>query len=209
MREKSLKELLLGTPLIYQILQNGIRKPSSDVFLANEVIQAKSGLAILDVGCGVSRIRPHLGDVTYVGVDHNSSYIRRARKKYGLLGRYYVADVSSVSEISKNKFDRVLLLAVLHHLSDNEALQLIAQCKSLLKADGFLISADPVFVQDQNPIAYLISRFDRGRFVRSATGYERLVGSQFKIRDLVIRHDLLWLPSSTAIITTQSSAEPR
>jgi len=191
----------MGIPAVYQLLQNGIRKPTSDLFLARDVIQARAGLAILDVGCGVGRIRKLLGDVHYVGIDHNSSYIKRARKKYGANSEFHIADVSEVPAVTTRMFDRILLLAVLHHLSDDQVTQLLGHCRKLLKPAGFVVSADPTFIPKQHPISYAISRLDRGQFVRTPEAYNQLFENDFKFRKLQVRNDLLWLPSSTAVIS--------
>ena len=201
MREKSIKEVVMGIPIVYQLLQNGIRKPTSDLFLARDVIQACDGLAILDVGCGVGRIRRLLGDVHYVGIAHNPSYIKKARKTHGSSSEFHVADVSEVPSITALKFDRILLLAVLHHLSDNQVTQLLGHCRTLLRPAGFVVSADPTFIPKQNPIAYAISRLDRGQFVRTPEAYSQLFESDFKSCKLQVRNDLLWLPSSTVVIS--------
>lgn len=203
MREKSLKERVMGIPLVYHLFQNGIRKPTSDIYLAQDIIQPQEGHAILDVGCGVGRIRKHLGNVRYVGIDHNSSYIKKAAKTYGTSSEFYVADVADVPSITASKFDRILLLAVIHHLSDSQVTQLLGHCRNLLKPSGFVVSADPTFIPKQHLVSYAISRFDRGRFVRTPEAYDQLFKSDFKTRELQVRNDLLWVPSSTAVISAR------
>lgn len=205
MRENSVKERIMGIPLVYQLFQNGIRKPASDVYLAQDIIQPQDGHAVLDVGCGVGRIRKHLGNVHYVGIDHNSSYIRKAKETYGTSSEFYVADVADVPTITTSKFDRILLLAVLHHLADSQVKQLLTHCRNLLKPSGFVVSADPTFIPKQHPVSYAISRFDRGRFVRTPEAYDQLFESDFKTREIRVRNDLLWVPSSTAVIKARQT----
>lgn len=202
-REKSLRESIMGLSLVYKLFQNGIRKPTSDIFLAKEIIESKGGMSILDVGCGVARIRKALGNVDYVGVDHNSRYIDRAKRDYGNDGSFLVADVCEVSRLTDTQFDRVLLLGVLHHLDDHSSRDVILQARSVLKSDGKLICCDPTFVPHQHPISYCISRFDRGRFVRTPEGYDQLFDDAFQPREILIRDDLLWLPSTTVVISAR------
>ena len=202
-RERSLRESIMGIPLVYHLFQNGIRKPSSDVMLAREIIGCKEGMTILDIGCGVARIRKALGNVDYVGIDHNERYIARAKREFKNCGRFFVADVREVSDLVKSRFDRVLLIGVLHHLDDTSSRELIKQARQLLNPGGILVSYDPTFVPRQNLISYMISRLDRGRFVRTPEGYEQLLTDEFESRVVLVRNDLLRLPSSTVIISAR------
>ncbi len=181
-RDKSLKESIMGIPLVYHLFQNGIRKPSSDVMLAKEIIGCKEGMTILDIGCGVARIRKALGNVDYEGIDHNERYVAKAKRSFGKSGRFFVADVREVSDLVQSGFDRVLLIGVPHHLDDTSVRELLKRARRLLNPGGFLVSYDPTFVPRQNPISYMISRLDRGRFVRTPEGYEPLLYDEFESR---------------------------
>jgi 2-polyprenyl-3-methyl-5-hydroxy-6-metoxy-1,4-benzoquinol methylase len=202
-REKSVKEAIMGIPLVYQMFQDGIRKPTSDVFVARDIIRGEDGMSILDVGCGVARIRKSLGNVDYVGIDHNPRYISKAKQKHGDSGRFFVADVSDVSQLVHSKFDRVILIGVLHHLNDESSRDLVSQASLHLKPGGHLVTYDPTFVPNQHPISFLVSRFDRGRFVRTPEAYLKLFDAEFSTLKLSVRHDLLRIPSATAIIVAK------
>jgi SAM-dependent methyltransferase len=141
-----------------------------------------------------------------VGIDHNPRYITKASQHYRGNGRFFVADVREISELVEIKFDRVLLIGVLHHLDDSSSRNVIVQARSVLKQGGRLICYDPTFVQNQHPISYFISRFDRGRFVRKPEEYEKLLCEEFQSREVLIRNDLLWLPSATVIISARLEA---
>jgi len=97
-------------------------------------------------------------------------------------------------------FDIVMANGVLHHLEDQEVRLLTAAASRALKPGGRFCSFDGCFIDGQNPIArYLISK-DRGRNVREPEEYKALVDPYFETVDLVIRHDMLRIPYTHAIM---------
>ena len=203
-REKTFKEVIMGMPLIYKLFQQGIAKSSTLEYLVKDFIQPKSKLSILDVGCGNAQIRKFLGDVNYVGVDHNPKYIAKAREANGLSDEFFVADVSEVGQLVTNKFDRVLLIGVLHHLSDAQCQDLIRNCAQLLATNGHLFAFDPALIDDQHPIARFLAKSDRGRFARSPDDYRKLIQEEFASVVVTVRHDLLRIPYSHSIIVAKN-----
>ena len=203
-KEKTFKEVIMGMPLIYKLFQQGIAKSSTLEYLVKDFIQPKSKLSILDVGCGNAQIRKFLGDVNYVGVDHNPKYILKAREANGLSDEFYVADVSEVAQLVTNKFDRVLLIGVLHHLSDAQCQDLIRNCAQLLATNGHLFAFDPALIDDQHPIARFLAKSDRGRFARSPDDYRKLIQEEFASVVVTVRHDLLRIPYSHSIIVAKN-----
>jgi len=203
-REKTAKEMIMGMPLIYKLFQRGIGKSTTTAYLVDEFIQPESKLWILDVGCGNAQIRKFLGDVNYVGIDHNPKYIVKARKASGLNDEFHVADVSEVGQLVTNKFDRVLLIGVLHHLSDAQCQDLIRNCAQLLATNGHLFAFDPALIDDQHPIARFLAKSDRGRFARSPDDYRKLIQEEFASVVVTVRHDLLRIPYSHSIIVAKN-----
>jgi 2-polyprenyl-3-methyl-5-hydroxy-6-metoxy-1,4-benzoquinol methylase len=204
-RERTFKEVIMGMPLIYKLFQQGIAKSSTLEYLVKDFIQPKSKLSILDVGCGNAQIRKFLGDVNYVGVDHNPKYIAKAREANGLSDEFYVADVSEVAQLVTNKFDRILLIGVLHHLSDSQCQDLLRNCAQLLATDGHLLAYDPALIENQHPIARLLAKSDRGRFARSPNNYKKLIQEEFTSVVVTVRHDLLRVPYTHAIVIAKNN----
>ena len=203
-REKTAKEMIMGMPLIYKLFQRGIAKSNTFAYLVEEFIQPRFKVWILDVGCGDAKIRKFLGDVNYIGIDHNPKYIVKARETNGLSDEFYVADVSEVAQLVTNKFDRVLLIGVLHHLSDAQCQDLIRNCAQLLATNGHLFAFDPALIDDQHPIARFLAKSDRGRFARSPDDYRKLIQEEFASVVVTVRHDLLRIPYSHSIIVAKN-----
>ena len=92
------------------------------------------------------------------------------------------------------KFDIAITMSVLHHLNDDEAIDLFRLARSTLVEGGRLATMDPCYVDGQSRAArYIISR-DRGLNVRSEDGYRTLAEQVFERVNVTIRHDLLFTP---------------
>lgn len=193
-----LRSRLLEIPIVYDALQSSVYRKWSSDWIVTQLINASAGMRVLDVGCGTGNIVNEIPAVTYVGIDHNQDYIDKATRKHGSLGRFLALDVNDAAFREIGQFDRVLLLAVLHHLSDDECLTLLPKLQHVLAPDGLLITLDPAIDEDQHPIAALLARIDRGRYSRSAVGYRDLIERSFGIESGVVRHDLLRVPYTMA-----------
>jgi len=186
-------------PSVYKWFQLGIARPDTRGWLSREFIRAQKGERILDVGCGVSSILDELPEVSYIGVDHNPDYIDRARARYGNRAEFHLLDVNETNLQTFGKFDTVLLLGVLHHLSDVEVTQLMASISNVLETHGSIIAIDPAFEKNQHLVARFLARLDRGRYVRHADEYALLFHPTFKVKDVCIRRDLLRVPYTHAV----------
>jgi SAM-dependent methyltransferase len=193
-REKSFKETVMGIPFVYRTAQGWLGNSLENEYLVSEFIQPESNISVLDVGCGVASILPYLNDVDYVGVDHNPDYIAEAQEVFGKRGSFHIADVSEVSGLINKKFERILLLRVLHHLTDTQCDKLLGECSELLEPGGALITFDCALTDDQHWIARYLAKADRGRYARSPDHYLRLISPHFGTVKTDIRHDLMRMP---------------
>lgn len=137
-------------------------------------------MRVLDVGCGTGAMVPFLGAVDYLGLDHNAGYVARARQTHGKAGvEFRCASVEDLYRMGEPAFDRVLILGVLHHLSDAVCQSLLFQVASLLKAEGMALTVDVCYHPDQPGWARWLTSLDRGRYVRLAEGYAALASDHF------------------------------
>jgi 2-polyprenyl-3-methyl-5-hydroxy-6-metoxy-1,4-benzoquinol methylase len=106
---------------------------------------------VLDVGCGNGRLaflldRERPG-TTYLGIDAVPELIEVARAQAGqletIVAKFHVADIARSSwnnVIDNTPFDRVVIMAVLHHIpSLNLRAQVLCESASLLAFGGRLI----------------------------------------------------------------------
>ena len=178
---------ILSLPVIYELVQCVFGGRSERRMMVDRYIRPKPGDHIVDVGCGPAEILALMPDVQYVGYDPRARYIEHARKKFGSRGQFFVGRVGTDDIAKHEPFDIGILLGVLHHLDDIEATDLLAFVRSALKPCARLVSQDPVLTENQNAIARKLIEWDRGRNVRTASGYRALAVAHFgTVRETVI-----------------------
>ncbi|MGA3324794.1 MAG: class I SAM-dependent methyltransferase [Terriglobia bacterium] len=164
--------------------------------LAAEVLRAQPGQRVLDVGCGPGRLLAFLPDVSYVGIDASASYLATARARFPQ-SRFEQLDLEGdCSTFPDRDFDLIVAIGILHHLPDAAAARLFAFSHERLRVGGRLVTLDGVYWRGQHPAARLLISLDRGRFVRSASGYGSLARSAFTNVETTRYEDLLRVPYS-------------
>lgn len=196
--------LLLRSARFYQLIQHALAPRSSRETFVNDYIRPEPEDRVLDVGCGPADDLAYMPrDVRYVGFDLSDRYIAAARSRWGDRGEFFQANVTP-SLLHGYEFDIVVANGVIHHLNDEESLDLLNLARSVLRPGGRLVTKDPVFVEAQHPVArYLVSR-DRGEYVRDMLAYLQLASRVFTEPSITIRDDLLRLPYNHAIMVMQN-----
>jgi SAM-dependent methyltransferase len=192
---------ILKFPRIYNLFSRIVGIKVFSVYV-DKYIRPKKGNKILDIGCGTAEILYYLPKVEYVGLDMNQAYIDYAKKRFGNRGKFLNQRVREgiVNELSLFDFDRVLAKGVLHHLNDDEAIQLFELARSALKHGGRLITFDGCYVKGQPWLARLILSKDRGKYVRTKDEYLSLASNLFKDIQVSIHHDLIRIPYTHIIM---------
>lgn len=190
---------LLANPWIYDTFQSAVGANAwrKRVIEAKLVPALATDALIVDVGCGtgwVLQLLPH--SVRYIGIDRNRAYIEQAREEYidRQIAEFRCDDVSLASAGVDLSADAVLAIGLLHHLDDNECVQLLASAARMLKPGGFLLTLDPVISSDQSGLARAIIRRDRGRSVRTADAYRDLLSRTFGRVEVFIDRAPLRIP---------------
>ncbi len=94
----------------------------------------------LEIGCGIGRNLATLGPGS-VGVDHNASSVRTARRR-GFVA--FTPEELRSSEYGRpGSFDSLLVAHVLEHLTTHEAESLVAEYIDLVRPQGTLILITP------------------------------------------------------------------
>jgi len=141
---------------------------------ARDFLRAKSGMTVLDVGCGPATILDYLPDIDYTGLDLNERHISSARQRYGDKGRFIVGDAVSDLRQQNGSFDLIIISALLHHLSDDQARSLFRSIRTLMKPRGRIVTLDPVWLPRQRAVAKFLNRMDSGMNIRTPEGYASL-----------------------------------
>lgn len=185
---------LLKNPIIYDTLQSCLNYNARNNAIFSDYFAIRPTDRILDFGCGPARYRKHIPTQHYTGIDFNPAHIAHARELHPN-DTFICGDITQkVDELGR--FDKILMMGVLHHLSDDEVDTVLQACRHLLKPGGTINTADPVYEEKQNPIARLLNKLDQGNHVRYSDHYQALLKKHFETLDVVIRRDLLRLPYS-------------
>lgn len=94
----------------------------------------------------------------------------------------------------------ILLIGVIHHISDDEVEKAMISIKNLLNKGGIFISHDPCYTKDMNPIARILCKLDRGQYVRYKEQYIKMMNKFWDDIWYEIQTDTLrFLPYSVII----------
>ncbi|WP_454732082.1 MULTISPECIES: class I SAM-dependent methyltransferase [Cupriavidus] len=195
---------VLSHPGIYdffQVLMGGRHGRST---FAREHVRARAGDNVLDIGCGTAELLAYLPEVRYWGFDISERYISAATARFGAQGNFVckLVDFSDLEGLPK--FDIVIASGLIHHLDEEQAEGLFRLAKAALRPGGRLVSIDPCFAAEQNPIARMLVSYDRGRNVCDGEGYKRLASRVFDDVSGVVRHQA-WIPYTHWIMECRAS----
>jgi ubiquinone/menaquinone biosynthesis C-methylase UbiE len=166
---------LLDLPPVYKLSQF-LLAPGANMVISRKIHWLFMRLSpqdkILDVGCGPSSwlFRENLKPV---GVDLSAAYI----KKYRQAGAEGVVSSSEHLPFPDHMFGSVWSIGLLHHLSTSQAKKTVQEMVRVCRKNGTVIILDAVLPQQPlvKPLAYLLRKLDRGRFVRSETEIIKLL----------------------------------
>jgi SAM-dependent methyltransferase len=191
---------ILSFSLIYSLFQFLMGASKFRFMFIKDFLKVKENDIVLDIGCGPADILDHIPSyVKYIGFDISSNYIIQAKKKYGDRADFFCKILDSEDLNILPKFDYVILMGVLHHLDDKDALKVIQLSYEALKPGGRLLTVDPCFTPNQNKIAKFLISQDRGQNVRIEENYKLLPSPIFSSTTVNVINRL-WIPYTHCIM---------
>lgn len=160
---------LLENPLLFSLWSRVTGDIAVKKNIISKYILPFEGAKILDIGCGTGILADLLNDVapvSYMGFDSNPGYIEYAKKKK-YPGIFIAGDAGNIV-FPEKEFDIIVALDVLHHISDEQAQQMLGLVKKCLKPNGRFILLDPVIRPEQTFFEKKLMNMDRGKHIRSA-----------------------------------------
>jgi cyclopropane fatty-acyl-phospholipid synthase-like methyltransferase len=193
---------LLGYSAIYNLFQWLVGATRARKRVMKDFVQVNPGMSLLDIGCGPGSIIKYLpSSVKYFGIDSNPKYIVFAEKKF--LTPYQFACINindSNSLLHLPKFDIVLALGILHHLSDAESSKLLEFASQAMGNSGRLITLDGCYTSNQSKISKYLLKHDRGQNVRTEKEYISLAEKSFTKVRTTISHDMMRIPYTLLVM---------
>ena len=166
---------LLESPLVFELQQRLCNNYSaiSDEF---SDILGQGGKRILDIGCSTGACASSIIDMRvndYVGVDIEQRYIEAAARR-SPHGTFHAMDARRMP-FPDDSFDVAMFIGVMHHMDDKLVTDCLGEVSRVLKPDGRVIVAEPVFTPGRW-LSTVLLNMDRGRNIRDELGYQALFG---------------------------------
>jgi SAM-dependent methyltransferase len=192
---------ILEYPIIYEGFHHLIGARRWLRRFANEVVRAKGGDVVLDIGCGPAPLSVYVPEsCTYIGFDYNKAYIGRARRAYGERGRFICDDVGNFALHNLPRADVAVAIGMLHHIDDDLAARMLKATAATLKPGGRLITVDPCYHPEQSALQRFVVSHDRGLYVRPFERYVELCGTVFNNPAARFQRGHLPFPHSICIV---------
>ena len=175
------RNYLAQKPILFSFLRNilelNFRRQKA---LIKETIGKDShDKEILDIGCGTGAFAHLFNEKNYTGIDILLAYIEHAKKN--CKGNFQVMDATGLI-FPDEHFDRILIMAVLHHLNDEDSNKVIQEAKRVLKPNGqILIMEDAKIPYLENALVRFMQKFDKGEFIRTPEKYKKIAEPHLKI----------------------------
>lgn len=174
---------ILAVPSIYDLFQSMIGVRGAGQWMAQNFWRLKGGEKVVDIGCGSGTIRDFLPQVIhYVGFDISEAYIQAARRNYGSKGDFFVGTTQDFLTRKNSPLlmaDLVMCNGLLHHLNDQEVIEVLELARQILKPQGRFVAIEPVFLLRQDHVSQWIMSRDRGMNVRYEEEWKTLINPFF------------------------------
>jgi SAM-dependent methyltransferase len=162
-----------------------------------EELGLRDGDTVIDVGCGPAYYFDRLPPVAYFGFDISERYISHAAKAFGSERATFRAEAFGEGQLADiPPADAVLLLGLLHHLSDDESRHVLRTAAQALAPSGRVIAVDTCYAPGQGRISRWMSDHDRGKHVRQPEAFVALAGDAFAEVDGEVVDDVTRVPTS-------------
>ena len=201
----------LSSGRIYSWFQTAVGAKRARRWLAANVWKCHGGEKVVDIGCGTGDVLEQLpATVRYVGIDISAAYIELARQRFGEQATFLVGTAGAFLERGTSVLDGTDLVVcngLLHHLGDDEVLEVLQLAATILRPNGRFVALEPTYLQHQPTVSRWIMDQDRGRNIRTDAEWSELARRVFPDSSARILTGLLRLPY-THVVLESTNREP-
>lgn len=168
-------EWVLGTPWVFERLRRWVLG-GFDFGPAYRYLDVGERDIVLDVGCGMGDAMKYLDAFSeYHGFDIDARAIDAFRRRCSKTNVHLYARRGEPQDIARIAPTKVVLVGVLHHMSDSDVATLLRPLAAV-PALHRIATVDTVVIP-RSATNNLLARFERGRYVRTVEQYQALARS--------------------------------
>lgn len=209
MQDDSGARRALTSGRVYAWFQNIVGAKRARQWLADNVWNCQDGEKVVDIGCGTGDVLEHLpARIRYVGVDISDAYVELARRRFGSRGVFLVGTAGTFLDRADSELmdaDLMVCNGLLHHLDDEEVLDVLHLAAKVLRPNARLVCFEPTYVDRQSRLGRWIMGKDRGRNIRTDAQWNEIARSVFAACTTRIMTGLLRLPYTHIVIEAMNS----
>lgn len=127
---------------------------------------------VLDFGCGIGTSCSIFNPNYYLGVDLDSKRIDYAKQLYPTY-QFNVFDGKELP-LKHRSLDFIVIVAVLHHISNEDIRNYLNQFRQALKSYGQILVIEPCLSENSRLRNSLMNFFDNGTYIRDEKDYINL-----------------------------------
>lgn len=177
-----------------KILEGNFRQQKK---IIRERFLVAAGRKVLDLGSGTGEFSPLFSSEGYSGIDIEPANIAFAKAHYP--GKEFRQGDARALPFMDDAFDKILVVGVLHHLSDDDCRKALSEMKRVLRKDGTLLVIEDT--KYGSLVSIILRAIDRGNHVRSFDEWKDVLGAFFTIRDSFMFRTGIGCPYSAFMLT--------
>jgi ubiquinone/menaquinone biosynthesis C-methylase UbiE len=127
---------------------------------------------VLDFGCGIGTSSCLFDSDKYIGLDPDYRRIAYARRLYPNY-RFYRLE-GRFLPIPDHHVDYIFIVSVLHHITEEEAMEFLKEFRRILKHNGQILVMEPCFFSNSHISNRFMVLLDNGKYIRTMNGYMQL-----------------------------------
>lgn len=186
---------ILDIPFFYNLTQLVLGMNFFSV--AADLIKTYEHKSVLELGCGTGEILKHIRPSSYLGLDINKHYIRHAKTRFENTNiHFWQIDAKKIPKVN-GYFDLVIIINVIHHLSDSEL-------KTILKSIKKNVNFGRILLLDSKPsigpFSILLEKADQGDHFRNLQQIKKIFAQFFAIERADLIKRFYWLYTYPMIV---------